>query len=404
MSTEAPRSAPRIASRVAAIAESATLKVDAKAKALKAEGRPIVSFAAGEPDFATPQHVVDAAVDAARDPRNHHYTPAAGLPELREAIVAKTRTVSGADVTAGQVIVTNGGKQAVYQAFATLVDVGDEVLLPAPYWTTYPEAIRLAGGVPVEVFAGSDQDYLVTVEQLEAARTDRTKVLLFCSPSNPTGAVYSPEQTRAIGEWALEHGIWVISDEIYQDLVYDGTVATGILAAVPALADQTVLVNGVAKTYAMTGWRVGWMIGPADVVRAAGNLQSHLSSNVSNVSQRAAIAALTGPQEPVVAMREAFARRRRLIVDGLNAIPGFTTPTPQGAFYVYPDVTALLGRTWRGVTPTTSLELADMILDEAEVAVVPGEAFGPSGYLRLSYALGDDDIREGVARLTRLFS
>ncbi|WIE53677.1 pyridoxal phosphate-dependent aminotransferase [Curtobacterium sp. MCBD17_003] len=404
MSTEAPRSAPRIASRVAAIAESATLKVDAKAKALKAEGRPIVSFAAGEPDFATPQHVVDAAVDAARDPRNHHYTPAAGLLELREAIVAKTRTVSGADVTAGQVIVTNGGKQAVYQAFATLVDVGDEVLLPAPYWTTYPEAIRLAGGVPVEVFAGSDQDYLVTVEQLEAARTDRTKVLLFCSPSNPTGAVYSPEQTRAIGEWALEHGIWVISDEIYQDLVYDGTVATGILAAVPALADQTVLVNGVAKTYAMTGWRVGWMIGPADVVRAAGNLQSHLSSNVSNVSQRAAIAALTGPQEPVIAMREAFARRRRLIVDGLNAIPGFTTPTPQGAFYVYPDVTALLGRTWRGVTPTTSLELADMILDEAEVAVVPGEAFGPSGYLRLSYALGDDDIREGVARLTRLFS
>ncbi|PZE74265.1 pyridoxal phosphate-dependent aminotransferase [Curtobacterium sp. MCBD17_019] len=404
MSTEAPRSAPRIASRVAAIAESATLKVDAKAKALKAEGRPIVSFAAGEPDFATPQHVVDAAVDAARDPRNHHYTPAAGLPELREAIVAKTRTVSGADVTAGQVIVTNGGKQAVYQAFATLVDVGDEVLLPAPYWTTYPEAIRLAGGVPVEVFAGSDQDYLVTVEQLEAARTDRTKVLLFCSPSNPTGAVYSPEQTRAIGEWALEHGIWVISDEIYQDLVYDGTVATGILAAVPALADQTVLVNGVAKTYAMTGWRVGWMIGPADVVRAAGNLQSHLSSNVSNVSQRAAIAALTGPQEPVIAMREAFARRRRLIVDGLNAIPGFTTPTPQGAFYAYPDVTALLGRTWRGVTPTTSLELADMILDEAEVAVVPGEAFGPSGYLRLSYALGDDDIREGVARLTRLFS
>ncbi|WIB66516.1 pyridoxal phosphate-dependent aminotransferase [Curtobacterium sp. MCBD17_035] len=404
MSTEAPRSAPRIASRVAAIAESATLKVDAKAKALKAEGRPVVSFAAGEPDFATPQHVVDAAVDAARDPRNHHYTPAAGLPELREAIVAKTRTVSGADVTAGQVIVTNGGKQAVYQAFATLVDVGDEVLLPAPYWTTYPEAIRLAGGVPVEVFAGSDQDYLVTVEQLEAARTDRTKVLLFCSPSNPTGAVYSPEQTRAIGEWALEHGIWVISDEIYQDLVYDGTVATGILAAVPALADQTVLVNGVAKTYAMTGWRVGWMIGPADVVRAAGNLQSHLSSNVSNVSQRAAIAALTGPQEPVIAMREAFARRRRLIVDGLNAIPGFTTPTPQGAFYVYPDVTALLGRTWRGVTPTTSLELADMILDEAEVAVVPGEAFGPSGYLRLSYALGDDDIREGVARLMRLFS
>ncbi|MFZ7087025.1 pyridoxal phosphate-dependent aminotransferase [Curtobacterium sp. RRHDQ10] len=401
MSTEAP--APRIARRIAAIAESATLKVDAKAKALRADGRPIVSFAAGEPDFATPDHVVEAAVAAARDPKNHHYTPASGLPELRAAIADKTARVSGATVDASQVIVTNGGKQAVYEAFATIVDEGDEVLLPAPYWTTYPEAIRLAGGSPVEVFAGSDQGYLVTVEQLEAARTPRTKALLFCSPSNPTGAVYSAEQIRVIGEWALEHGIWVISDEIYQDLVYDGVVATGILAAVPALADTTILVNGVAKTYAMTGWRVGWFIGPADAVAAASNLQSHLSSNVSNVSQQAAIAALTGPQEPVLAMREAFDRRRKLIVDGLNAIPGFVTPTPEGAFYVYPDVTALLGRTWHGRRVDTSLELADLILEEAEVAAVPGEAFGPSGYLRFSYALGDDDIREGVARLQRLF-
>jgi aspartate aminotransferase len=393
----------RIASRVAAIAESATLKVDAKAKALKAAGRPVVSFAAGEPDFATPDHVVEAAVAAARDPKNHHYTPATGLPELKQAIAAKTARMSGATVDPSQVIVTNGGKQAVYEAFATIVDDGDEVLLPAPYWTTYPEAIRLAGGVPVEVFAGSDQGYLVTVEQLEAARTPATKAILFCSPSNPTGAVYSAEQTRAIGEWALEHGIWVISDEIYQDLVFDGVRATGILEAVPALADTTILVNGVAKTYAMTGWRVGWFIGPADAVKAASNLQSHLASNVSNVSQRAAIAALTGPQEPVEEMRQAFDRRRKLIVDGLNAIPGFVTPTPEGAFYVYPDVTALLGREWNGVTPTTSLELADLILEQAEVAAVPGEAFGPSGYLRFSYALGDDDIREGVARLARLF-
>ncbi|KQO62300.1 pyridoxal phosphate-dependent aminotransferase [Curtobacterium sp. Leaf261] len=402
MNREAASSA-RIARRIAAIAESATLKVDAKAKALKADGRAIVSFAAGEPDFATPDHVVEAAVSAARDPKNHHYTPAVGLPELRQAIADKTARVSGATVEPSQVIVTNGGKQAVYEAFATIVDEGDEVLLPAPYWTTYPEAIRLAGGSPVEVFAGSDQGYLVTVEQLEAARTPRTKALLFCSPSNPTGAVYSPEQTKAIGEWALEHGIWVISDEIYQDLVYDGVVATGILAAVPELADTTILVNGVAKTYAMTGWRVGWFIGPADAVAAASNLQSHLSSNVSNVSQRAAIAALTGPQEPVLAMREAFDRRRKLIVEGLNAIPGFVTPTPEGAFYVYPDVTALLGREWKGRQVDTSLELADLILEEAEVAAVPGEAFGPSGYLRFSYALGDDDIREGVARLQRLF-
>ncbi|PYY50380.1 pyridoxal phosphate-dependent aminotransferase [Curtobacterium sp. MCBD17_023] len=392
-----------MASRIAAIAESATLKVDSKAKALKAAGRPVISFAAGEPDFATPQHVVDAAVAAAQDPANHRYTPATGLPELKRAIADKTARVSGITVDPAQVIVTNGGKQAVYQAFQTVVDEGDEVLLPAPYWTTYPEAVRLAGGVPVDVFAGSDQGYLVTVEQLEAARTPRTKALLFCSPSNPTGAVYSAEQTRAIGEWALEHGIWVISDEIYQDLVYDGIRFSGILEQVPALADTTILVNGVAKTYAMTGWRVGWMIGPADAVKAASNLQSHLSSNVSNVSQRAAIAALTGPQEPVTAMRDAFDRRRKAIVAGLNAIPGFVTPEPEGAFYVYPDVTALLGREWAGSTPTTTLELADLVLEHAEVAVVPGEAFGPSGYLRLSYALGDDDIAEGVARLARLF-
>ena len=416
MSTEAPgpestanpaaasTDRPRIASRIAAIAESATLKVDAKAKALKAAGRPVISFAAGEPDFATPQHVVDAAVQAAQDPKNHRYTPATGLPELKQAIAEKTARESGISIDPAQVIVTNGGKQAVYQAFQTIVDAGDEVLLPAPYWTTYPEAIRLAGGVPVDVFAGSEQDYLVTVEQLEAARTPKTKALLFCSPSNPTGSVYTAEQTKAIGEWALEHGIWVISDEIYQDLVYDGVRFTGILDAVPALASTTILVNGVAKTYAMTGWRVGWFIGPTDAVKAASNLQSHLSSNVSNVSQRAAIAALTGPQEPVAAMREAFDRRRQAIVAGLNAIPGVVTPTPQGAFYVYPDVTALLGREWAGTTPTTTLELADLILEHAEVAVVPGEAFGPSGYLRLSYALGDDDIAEGVARLARFFA
>ena len=400
----APVDRPRIASRIAAIAESATLKVDAKAKALKAAGRPVISFAAGEPDFATPQHVVDAAVAAAQDPKNHRYTPATGLPELKQAIADKTARVSGVTVDPSQVIVTNGGKQAVYQAFQTIVDAGDEVLLPAPYWTTYPEAIRLAGGEPVEVFAGSDQDYLVTVEQLEAARTPATKALLFCSPSNPTGAVYSPAEVEAIGRWALETGTWVISDEIYQSLVYDGVRAVSITEAVPELAEQTILVNGVAKTYAMTGWRVGWMVGPADVIAGASNLQSHLTSNVSNVSQRAALAALTGPQDEVESMRRAFDVRRRRIVDELNAIDGVVAPTPEGAFYVYPDVSGLLGREWGGVTPTTSLELADLILDQADVATVPGEAFGPSGYLRLSYALGDDQLLEGVQRLQRLFS
>jgi aspartate aminotransferase len=400
---------PRISRRIDAIAESATLKVDAKAKALQAQGRPVISYAAGEPDFATPAFIVDAASAAVLDPKNYRYTPAVGLPDLREAIAAKTLRDSGLEVGAGQVVVTNGGKQAVYQAFATIVDPGDEVLLPAPYWTTYPEAIQLAGGVPVEVFAGSDQGYLVTVEQLEAARTEKTKVLLFVSPSNPTGAVYSPEATKAIGEWALSHGIWVISDEIYQNLTYSDDPAVApralsIVEAVPELADTTILVNGVAKTYAMTGWRVGWMVGPVDAMKAAGNLQSHLSSNVSNISQRAALAALTGPQDEVETMRRAFDRRRTLIVAELNKIDGVVCPTPEGAFYVYPDVTGLLNREWGGVTPTTSLELADLILEQAEVAVVPGEAFGPSGYLRLSYALGDAPLLEGVQRLQRLFA
>ncbi len=395
---------PSISPRIAAIAESATLKVDAKAKALQAEGRPVISYAAGEPDFPTPANIVEAAARAVLDPKNHRYTPAAGLPELREAIAAKTLRDSGLEVSASQVIVTNGGKQAVYQSFATVVGAGDEVLLPAPYWTTYPEAIKLAGGVPVEVFAGADQDYLVTVEQLEAARTEKTRVLVFVSPSNPTGAVYSAEQTKAIGQWALEHDLWVITDEIYQNLVYDGVRAVSIVEAVPELASNAILVNGVAKSYSMTGWRLGWMVGPAPVIKGAANLQSHLTSNVSNISQRAALEALTGPQDEVEKMRQAFEKRRNVIVAELSKIDGVVCPTPQGAFYVYPDVRALLGREWGGVTPTTSLELADLILEKAEVAVVPGEAFGPSGYLRLSYALGDAPLLEGIQRLQKLFS
>ena len=394
----------RISQRIGSIAESATLKVDAKAKALQAQGRPVISYAAGEPDFPTPSNVVDAASAAVIDPRNHKYTPASGLPELREAIAQKTLRDSGLAASASQVIVTNGGKQAVYQAFATLLDPGDEVILPTPYWTTYPEAIKLAGGTAVDVFAGAEQDYLVTVEQLEAARTPRTKVLLFVSPSNPTGAVYSPAQTKAIGQWALEHGLWVISDEIYQNLVYDGIRAVSIVEAVPELADRTILVNGVAKSYAMTGWRLGWMVGPDDAIKAAANLQSHLTSNVSNISQRAALEALTGPQGTVELMRQAFERRRSVIIEELNKIDGVVAPMPHGAFYAYADVRALLGRSWGGVRAETSLDLADIILEQAEVAVVPGEAFGPSGYLRLSYALGDEPLLEGIRRLQRLFS
>ncbi|MCL2455732.1 MAG: pyridoxal phosphate-dependent aminotransferase [Micrococcales bacterium] len=397
-------SRPRVSARIARIAPSATLAVDAKAKALKAAGRPVIGFGAGEPDFPTPEPIVEAAVRAAKDPANHRYTPAAGLPALKEAIAAKTLRDSGYEVSPADVLVTNGGKQAVYQAFATVLDPGDEVLMPTPYWTTYPEAIALAGGVPVEVLAGPETGYTVSVEQLEAARTPRTKVLLFNSPSNPTGGVYSPEQTAEIGRWALEHGIWVITDEIYEHLVYDDATFTPIVRAVPELAETTIVLNGVAKTYAMTGWRVGWMIGPSDVIKAATNLQSHLTSNVANVSQHAAVAALTGDLSAVEAMRTAFDRRRRTMVSMLDQIDGVQTPTPLGAFYAYPSVAGVLGRTIRGVTPTTSADLAALILDEVEVAVVPGEAFGPSGYLRLSYALGDDDLVEGVGRIQTLLA
>jgi len=397
-----PGMGARVSDRVGSIAESATLAVDAKAKALKAAGRPVIGFGAGEPDFPTPAHVVEAAVAACRDPRNHRYTPAAGLPELREAVAAKTRRDSGLEVPAARVLITNGGKQAVYQAFATLLDPGDDVLLPAPYWTTYPEAIALAGGAPVEVPTDESSGYLVSVEQLEAARTPRTKVLLFCSPSNPTGAVYPPDQVEVIGRWAAANGIWVVTDEIYEHLTYGEARHVSMPVVVPELTDRCVVVNGVAKTYAMTGWRVGWMLGPPDVVKAAANLQSHLTSNVANVSQRAALAAVSGDLEAVHHMRAAFDRRRLTIVRMLREVPGMECPEPQGAFYAYPSVRGLLGRELRGRTPATSAELAELILDEAEVAVVPGEAFGTPGYLRLSYALGDDDLAEGITRLQKL--
>jgi aspartate/methionine/tyrosine aminotransferase len=393
----------RVSARIAAIAESATLAVDAKAKALKAAGRDVIGFGAGEPDFPTPAHIVEAAVAACRDPKNHRYTPTPGLPELRSAIAAKTARDSSYSIDASQVVVTNGGKQAVYEAFACLLDPGDEVLLPAPYWTTYPEAIKLAGGVPVEVMTDETTGYLATVEQLEAARTPNTKALLYCSPSNPSGGVYPPEQVEAIGRWAVENGIWVVADEIYEHLVYDDLTALSMPVAVPELADTCLVLNGVAKTYAMTGWRVGWLIGPADMVKAATNLQSHATSNVSNVAQVAALAAVSGDLTAVAEMREAFDRRRKTIVRMLGEIDGVVIPEPKGAFYAYPSVKALLDRPLRGRTPQSTAELAALILDEVDVAVVPGEAFGTPGYLRLSYAMGDDDIVEGISRLQKLF-
>ncbi|MCW2709724.1 MAG: aspartate aminotransferase [Frankiales bacterium] len=394
----------RVSARIGSIAESATLAVDAKAKAKKAAGEDVVGFGAGEPDFPTPAAIVEAAVEACRNPANHRYTPAGGLPELKHAIADKTKRDSGYEVHPAQVLVTNGGKQAVYEAFASLLDPGDEVLLPAPYWTTYPEAVKLAGGVPVDVVTTEHQGYRVTVEQLEAARTERTKVLLWCSPSNPTGAVASPEEVEAIGHWALEHGIWVVADEIYEHLVYGGAAHVSMPVAVPELAEQCVVVNGVAKTYAMTGWRVGWLIGPVDVVKAATNLQSHATSNVANVSQRAALAAVAGDLSAVADMRAAFDRRRQTMVKMLNEIPGVDCPEPFGAFYAYPSIKGLLGKTLRGRTIESSAQLAELVLDEVGVAVVPGEAFGTPGYFRLSYALGDDDLVKGVSRLAELLS
>ena len=394
----------RVSARIGAIAESATLKVDAKAKALQAEGRPVIGFGAGEPDFPTPDYIVEAAVEAARDPRNHRYTPSGGLPELKQAIAEKTRRDTGLEVSPAQVVVTNGGKQAIYEAFATMLDPGDEVIVPAPYWTTYPESIQLAGGVAVAVAADETQEYKVTVDQLEAARTSRTKVLLFVSPSNPTGAVYTADEIRAIGAWVEQHGLWVLTDEIYEHLVYDDLDTGSLPVLCPELAEHCVVVNGVAKTYAMTGWRVGWMIAPTDLAKAATNLQSHATSNVSNVAQRAALAAVTGDLSAVGVMKAAFDRRRRTIVSMLGEIDGVVCPTPEGAFYAYPSVKGLLAKEHDGRRIDTSADLAEYILEQAEVAVVPGEAFGTPGYLRLSYALGDDDLVEGITRLQKLFA
>jgi len=401
---DAPTQLHRISQRAAAVAPSATLAVDAKAKALQAAGEHVIGFGAGEPDFPTPAHIVEAAVAACRNPANHRYTPTAGLPVLREAIAAKTLRDSGYAVTAQQVLVTNGGKQAIANAFAVLCDPGDEVLVLAPYWTTYPESIALAGGVPVVVHSDESTGFRNSVEDLEAAVTPRTKALLFVSPSNPTGAVYRREEIEAIGRWAADRGLWVLTDEIYEHLVYGNATHHSMPVLVPELAERCLVVNGVAKTYAMTGWRVGWLIGPVDAVTAATNIQSHETSNVSNVSQQAALAGISGGLDDVMMMRAAFDRRRRTIYRMLNEIDGVVCVEPEGAFYAFPSVKGMLGRSLRGKRPATSAELAELAINEAKVAVVPGEAFGAPGYFRLSYALGDDDLVEGVSRLAALFA
>jgi aspartate aminotransferase len=387
-----------ISARAAAVPASATMEISATAARLRAAGEPVIGYGAGEPDFATPEHIVTAAREAASDPRNHHYSPAGGLPELREAVAAKTARDSGYEVDAEQVVITNGGKHAIYSACQAILDPGDEVLLPAPYWVSYPEIVKLAGARPVVLPTSTATGFEVSVEQLEKARTEATKMLVFVSPSNPTGAVYSPEAVRAIGRWAASHGIWVLTDEIYEHLVYGETRFSSIPVEAPEAAERTIVVNGVAKTYAMTGWRVGWLIAPPEVATAAARLQSHMTSNVANVPQRAALAAINGPQEVIAEMRSIFDRRRRRMFEMLSAVESLDVPEPMGAFYTFPSVERLLGRDYGGAVPATSLELAALALERIKVAFVPGDAFGAPGYARFSFALGDDDLVEGLER------
>ncbi len=395
---------PRLSTRIGAIPPSATLAVDAKAKALRAEGHPVIGFGAGEPDFATPDYIVEAAVEACRTPASHHYSPAAGLPELREAIAFKTKRDSGLSVEPSQVVVTNGGKHAVFNSMAALVNPGEEVIIPAPYWTTYPEPVKLAGGEPVILPTTDESGFRVTVDQLEAARTDRTKAVIFVSPSNPTGAVYPRKEIEAIGHWAVEHGIWVITDEIYEHLTYGGAEFHSMPTLVPELAETCIVLNGVAKTYAMTGWRVGWLIAPADLAKTAATLQSQQTSNVANVSQRAALTAVAGDLTAVEEMRAVFDRRRRRIYSLLSEMPGVRCLEPEGAFYAFPSLEDLLGKEIRGKQPRSTIELAEIVLDEVNVAFVPGEAFGAPGYARFTFAMSDDDMEEGMSRLGEIFS
>ena len=388
----------RVSDLLGGLAPSATLAVDAKAKALKAAGEPVIGYGVGEPDFPTPAHIVEAAAVACYVPSNHKYTPTAGLPELREAIAEKTLRDSGVSVKPSQVLVTNGGKHAVATGFMTLLNPGDECIIPAPYWTTYPEAVYLAGATPVPVMTSQENGFRLTVEDLERVRTPKTKLVVFVSPSNPTGAVVAAEEVAAIGRWAAEHDIWIMADEIYEHLTYGDAKHVSIAAVAPELGDRWIIVNGVAKTYSMTGWRIGWMIGAPDVMDAAINYQSQTTSNISNISQRAAIAALNGGLDEVYAMREAFDRRRQTMVAMLNSIEGVHCPVPEGAFYCFPNVSELLGRSFGGQVATSSAELATMLLDTIKIAVVPGEAFGAPGFFRFSYALSDDQLAEGLER------
>jgi aspartate aminotransferase len=380
-----------LSARVGQVAPSLTLAIAAKAKAMKAEGLDICSFSAGEPDFDTPKHICDAAVQALQAGKTR-YGPAAGEMPLREAIAQKLQQDNGLSYAASQVLVTNGGKQSLYSLMQVLLNPGDEVLIPAPYWLSYPEMVRLAEGVPVILPTDVKAGFKVLPDQIRAAVTPRTKLLVLNSPSNPTGMVYTPDEIRAIAEVVVEQDLLVVSDEIYEKICYDGAEHLSIGAVSPEVFARTLISNGFAKAYSMTGWRVGYLAGPSEIIKAAITLQSHSTSNVCTFAQYGALAALEGPQDSVEAMRQAFAARRQLMLEGLRSIPGVHCPEPEGAFYLFPDVSS---------SGFSSLEFCDQLLATQQVAAVPGVAFGDDRCIRLSYATDTQTIQQGLERLDR---
>ena len=378
------------------IKPSGTMAISNKSRELKSQGKPVIGFGAGEPDFPSPDYVVDAAIKAAADPKNHKYSPAAGLESLRQIIAKTTKDYSGFEINSDNVIVSNGGKQSILTAFLSILDPGDEVIIPAPYWTTYPEAVKIAGGTPVFIETEKSNNFKVTVEQLEKSKSKNTKMLVWCSPSNPTGVVYSKEEAEEIYEWIFKNDLWILSDELYEHLVYEGETSPSPAIYDPELKN-TIIVNGVSKSYSMTGWRVGWLIGNKSVIGLGKKIQSQATSNVSNVSQLAAEAALLNGLEVTNEMKIAFNRRRLFATEKIKSIPNLNVVDSTGAFYLFVDVSHYCSGK-NGLN--TSEEFCDWLLENYFIAFVPGEVFGTPGFMRLSYALSDEDLDNGLSRLS----
>ena len=378
------------------IKPSGTMAISNKSRELKSQGKPVIGFGAGEPDFPSPDYVVDAAIKAAADPKNHKYSPAAGLESLREVIAKTTKDYSGFEINADNIIVSNGGKQSILTAFLSTLDTGDEVIIPAPYWTTYPEAVKIAGGTPVFIETEKSNNFKVTVDQLEKSKNKNTKMLVWCSPSNPTGVVYTKEESEEIYDWIFKNDLWILSDELYEHLVYEGETSPSPAIYDPELKN-TIIVNGVSKSYSMTGWRVGWLIGNKDVIGLGKKIQSQATSNVSNVSQLAAESALLNGLEVTNEMKTAFNRRRLFATEKIKSIPNLSVVESTGAFYLFVDVSHYCSGE-NGLN--TSEEFCEWLLEKYYIAFVPGEVFGTPGFMRLSYALSDEDLDNGLSRLS----